>query len=157
KLADGVPISEAAAFGVAAADDEVGPRLEAGDELRQQFGGMLEVGIHDSNDGGAGVGPAVQNRPGEATLSFSDEEAHTPVLLSDGGNDLLGSIAAVVIDDQDLVINAQRVEGGPDPVEEHGNVAGLTQGGYDKSQFLEGRPGPDRARASCRVETDPGR
>jgi hypothetical protein len=61
---------------------------------------MLQVGIHDSENGSIRMPPPVKNRPRQAALSLAHQEAHTGGFESDGGNDFHSPVTAVVIDDR---------------------------------------------------------
>jgi hypothetical protein len=108
---------------------------------------MLEVGVHDAEDGGASLLPAVEDGAGEAAFTAADEEADAGVLPRDGGDEFGGAVAAVVIDDEDFVVRAGRVKRSRDAREESGQAACFAESGDDER---DGGPIADRgARARC--------
>ena len=58
--------------------------------------------------------------------------------MAKSGDDLLGAVAAVVIDDDDLVSDADGIEDGADVVEQAGQILRLAQRGNDQRQLLVG-------------------
>ena len=69
----------------------------------QQFRRVLQVGIHDAENGGVGVLPAVEDGSRQAPLPMADEQPHALVLQMNCGDNILGAVAAVVVHDQNLV------------------------------------------------------
>jgi len=118
--------------GVAAGDGDVASVFNGGDEGRKQFGRVLEVGVHDTEDGGASLLPAMEDGAGEAALAFAYEEPDARVFLRDGGDEFRGAVAAVVIDDENFVIGAGGVERCRDAGEQRGQAAGFAKGGDDE-------------------------
>ncbi len=138
ELAQGVPTPELNPFGVAAGDGNVAAVFDCGDEGWEDFGGVLKVGVHDAEDGGGSVLPAVEDGSGEAALALADEEADARVFACDGADEFGGAVAAVIIDDENFVIGAGGVEYCAHAGEERGEAAGFVEGGDDEGEFARG-------------------
>ena len=120
--------------------------ISCGQQLRR----VLQVGVHHAENRRIGVPPAVENGAGQAALAFADQQAHARVLLGDGGDDLLGSVAAVVIDDQNFVgrFPEDRARSGRRSRRPR-EVFGLAQGGNDQRQLLLARVSGPAAGGCC--------
>ena len=140
ELPGAAPFAERAAMSVAAADCQIAAGIDSGEELREKLRGVLEIGVHHSEDGGVGVLPAIENGSGQSTLAFADEEADAGVFKRNGGDDFSRIVWAFVVYDKNLVGNIKRVKDGADVPEQATDVFGLRECGDDERQFLMGRP-----------------
>lgn len=131
-----IPVADAAAFGVAAADGQIVSGEDGGDELGKKLGGVLKVGIHDTEDGGVGVAPAVENGAGEPTLALADKDVEMGIGFGEAVDELFGAVTAVVVDDENLVVDADRIERLADAAEKNGQVFDLVEGGDGEGELL---------------------
>ena len=67
---------------------------------------------------------------------MAHQQAHTLVLLCNGSDDLFGSVAAVVIDNQYLVADAKRIQHRADMIQKTSDVFSLTQCRNRQRQLL---------------------
>lgn len=116
---------------ISAGEDEVaGWLIEASEEFRDFFGGVLEVGIHDHPAVGAGVGEPAEDGGGQAALPLAHDELHGEA-RGELRDDLGGFVVGVVIDDDEFPGHAGVVEGVKEAPGEGGEVGGFVEGGDD--------------------------
>jgi len=71
---------------------------------------MLHVGVHRSEHFSIGVLPAMQHGSGKTRLPFADEQSHARVLFGDRRDNLSRSIAAIIIDNEYLILQTEPIE-----------------------------------------------
>ena len=95
---------------------------------------MLKVGVHRAEDCRVGVPPTMQHGSGKARLPFADEQPHTRVLPGDRRNKASRSVAAVIIDDEDLILQAGKIERLAHTPQKRGQIFYLAERRNDESQ-----------------------
>jgi len=140
EFAGWVPLAQAAAGSVAATDDDIAVAQDGGEQAGKKLGGVLEVGVHDAEDGGVGVLPAMQDGAGKSSRAFANQEADAGILSGYGGDDISGAVATVVVDDEDLIGDGQRIEDAADVVDESCDIFGFAEGRNHECKLALFRP-----------------
>ncbi len=135
ELAGEIPIAQPAPCGVAATDGQIAAFLDRAGQLRKQLRWVLQIGVHDAQDAGVGLAPAIENGAGEPALAFTHDQANARIFASDGGNNAGGAVAAIVIDDDDFEIDPGRIERGADLLQKPADILRLAQGGNHQRQL----------------------
>jgi predicted TIM-barrel enzyme len=107
---------------------------------------VLEVCVHDAQNGCVGVLPAIEDRSGQAPLAFAHQQAHARVIERNAGYDSGGAIGAVVVDDQNLVGNFEGIEHRAHVAKKAADVLCFAKGGNHQRQLFQ--------RAVCRTGHD---
>ena len=108
------PVAGAAARDVAAADDDVGRRdLHDREHARQQLGRMAEVGIDHADDRRAGRCEALDHRGAETELAGAVHDGDA-IASREVVGERAGAIGRVVVDDDQLAVDAARQRSGED-------------------------------------------
>ena len=97
---------------------------------------MLQIRIHCAQDRCIRVPPPVQNGPGQTCLPTPHQQAHARIVPGNRRYDFGCSVAAVIVDDEDLVVCTCRIESHAGAIQKCRNVSRLVQCGDDKSELL---------------------
>lgn len=138
-MAQGIPSTQTAGVGIAASDGEVGAGFDFGPEQRQQFGRMLQIGIHHGDERSAGFGPAAQDGAGETLLAAADDEADARIGNGELGNEVFDTVAAVVVHYNHFKRSTTGFKRSANASEQRADVAGFAQGRDDEREPGRGR------------------
>jgi hypothetical protein len=133
---------------VAAGRGELRPAVDFGEQVQVGFRGMLQIGIHHSQDLTASDLPAANHGRGETTLSLPSHHTHARVSRDELERDRPGAVRTIVVHHDQLVRFAERWP-------EHRFQ--LVDQRDDVLRFVEGRDDqrkPDRRIVQGRVAID---
>jgi hypothetical protein len=129
-----IPVANAAALGIAAANDQIdGLAAQYVQHLREQVGVMLQVRIHDGYIPGTAGKDALDAGRGQTTSSYSLDAADSGVGLINLAQFVCRAIWRVVIDEDDLPVAPRH--GLRDNTNQLVDVAALIERRYDDGQF----------------------
>src|SRR5438477_4011592 len=100
------PIAEAATFGKAAGDDEIG-LIDAAEHSHQHGGRMLEIGIDGAENLASGKLPAADYGARESPLGTPARHPKLRIAAGNSGGDFAREVGALVIHHNDLIGFAQ--------------------------------------------------
>src|ERR1700722_288760 len=124
------PIADAATFDVAAGDSEIGAAEHLLAQVGDDFGRMLEVGVHDAKNASLGNLPTANHGGRESALSLPTNHAHLRKLVSLGERDFPGAVGTVVVDHNDFVLKVRDgIENGNKLGKDGGDIFAFVVGG----------------------------
>lgn len=97
---------------------------------------MLKIRIHHTQNRRLAVFPAVKNRARQTPLPAAHQQAHTWIFLGNGGDNLLCSILAVIVNNQYFVADAHRIEYRAHMIQQALEVLGFAQCGNRQCQRI---------------------
>jgi hypothetical protein len=97
---------------------------------------MLQVGVHYAQNRGVGVLPTVKNGSRQSSLAFADQDANAGIFTRNAGNNFFCSVAAVVVDHNDFVTNADLIEHRADVVQNLADIFCFAEGRDRQCQLI---------------------
>src|SRR6476661_5434729 len=134
------PLAAAPTNGVRNVGTGVNPRSIQSDSIVWT---ILKIGVHDADRVAAHMQQPGRNRRLVAEVSRQDHAANPWVTGRQRTNGRRGAVAATVVYDQDLEIDARGFEGCRDLGDEGGEVFLLVERGHDDAQLGDAAPTAD--------------
>ena len=91
---------------------------------------MLEVRVHHSHNCGIAILPPMKNGAGQTALPLAHDESNARIVFGNHRDDFGCSIATVIVDNQNFVVDLERIKYRTNPIKQVWKIARLTQCRY---------------------------
>src|SRR5689334_12783458 len=88
---------------------------------------MLKIRIHHAYDRGIGILPAIENGARKTSLPIAHQQSNARILPRNPGDNVGSTITAVVVHNQDLVFNVERIKRRANAIKECRDILCLAQ------------------------------